>query len=49
MLRGKYLIDIKSHNLVLGLPFTVPEITDFIKQHLAEIEEAKAAEGSKEA
>ncbi len=49
LLRGKYLIDIKSHNLVRGLPFTVPEITDFIKQHLAEIEEAKAAEGSKEA
>ncbi len=48
VLRGMFLVDIKSHNLVRGLPFTVPEITDFIKQHLAEIDEAHVAADSQE-
>ncbi len=37
MLRAKYLVDIRSHTAVRGLPFTTTELTQAIMSHLEEL------------
>ncbi len=37
MLRAKYLVDIKSHTAVRGLPFTTTELSEAIMNHLEEL------------
>ena len=35
LLRSKYLVDIRSHNAVRGLPFTATELADVISQEVS--------------
>ncbi len=42
LLRGKYLVDVKSHTVVKGLPFTSGDLMDVFASALAGIEEADA-------
>ncbi len=37
MLRAKYLVDIRSHTAVRGLPFATTELTEVIENHLEEL------------
>jgi 2-oxoglutarate ferredoxin oxidoreductase subunit alpha len=37
LLRSKYLVDIKSHTAVRGLPFTAAELATVITDHLEEV------------
>ncbi len=39
LLRGRYLIDAKSHNQVRGLPFKAAELADVFREHLSEMAE----------
>lgn len=37
LLRSKYLVDVKSHTAVRGLPFTATELATVITEHLEEV------------
>ncbi|MDE9365123.1 2-oxoacid:acceptor oxidoreductase subunit alpha [Luteipulveratus sp. YIM 133132] len=37
LLRAKYLVDVRSHTAVRGLPFATTELADVIDQHLKEL------------
>ena len=43
LLRGKYLVDIRGHNAVRGLPFTAVEIATAIGEHLEDLGEGANA------
>ena len=40
LLRGRYLVDVRSHTAVRGLPFTAAELAEVIHAHLLELTEA---------
>ncbi|GGK82476.1 oxidoreductase [Ornithinimicrobium pekingense] len=37
LLRGRYLVDVRSHTAVRGLPFTAAELAEVIHSHLLEV------------
>lgn len=40
LLRGRFLVDVRSHTAVRGLPFTAAELAEVIHAHLLELTEA---------
>lgn len=40
LLRGRYLVDVRSHTAVRGLPFTAAELSQVIHEHLLELAES---------
>ena len=44
LLRGRYLVDVRSHTAVRGLPFTAAELAEVIHAHLLELTEVPEEE-----
>ena len=40
LLRGRYLVDVRSHTAVRGLPFTAAELAQVVHEHLIDVEES---------
>jgi 2-oxoglutarate ferredoxin oxidoreductase subunit alpha len=47
LLRARYLVDVRSHNAVRGLPFMAAELADVISREVAGLTSHGLKEGTK--